>query len=269
MGEILQTVGLVVGRSKSFTVQIGDLSVGPGEVWAVLGPNGSGKSTLLDTLSGLIKPIQGIVSLKGEDPAVMPVSDRARFVSSVGQREEIPEGFTLREMVVMSGLPRAASYWETSEEWAGADAALHRMDLSGLNHRRSEETSGGEFQRALIARALASDASLIILDEPTSSIDAKHMQRLGDILREEADSGKSIIVSTHSLEWALAFADHFIVVDSGRAAVLDDVARLEEWIIQNLSPSAILKETESGGWSLSLGYSRTQKRSDRNRSDLQ
>lgn len=220
-----------------------------------MGPNGGGKSTLLDTIAGLVPTLEGSISLAGHSVTSLRSEERAKRLASVGQREETPEGFTIREAVVMGRLPGGTGRWESGEDWARADQGIARMDLAGLASRRSEETSGGEFQRALIARALASDAPLLALDEPTSSIDAEHLQRLGDVLREETAGGRGVLVSTHNLEWAAVFADRFLVVDEGQAREVDRTG-LETWIKDRFAHQASLHEASDGQWSLSMGYRR-------------
>jgi ABC-type cobalamin/Fe3+-siderophores transport system ATPase subunit len=253
---LLSTAGLVVGHPGRLRIEVADWEVRAGDIWAVLGPNGGGKSTLLDTLAGLVSPLAGAIALSGRTLSSLSASERAQMLASVAQREETPEGFTVRQAVVMGRLPQAAGYWESEADWARAAAGLMRLDLTELAERRCEETSGGEFQRALIARALASEAPLVLLDEPTSSIDAEHVQRLGDVLREEAGAGRGVIVSTHNLEWAVVFADRFLVVDEGRARPIADRTGLEAWIKERFARGASLQEESEGRWALSMGYRR-------------
>lgn len=246
---------LVVGRQGKSIFDLGDWNPQPGKIHAVLGENGSGKTTLLDTLCGLIPPISGEVTIRGSAIHQLRPEARARLISSVPQKEMPSEGFTLREVVVMGRTAIGEGLWESAEDWYAADAALAKLDLDNLKHQRADQVSGGEMQRALIARSLATSAPILTLDEPTSSIDIHHLQRLGEILVEETKPGRTLLVSTHNLEWAAAFADSWLMVGKDGAKHCHLLSELEGELSRMSRTKTALIDDE-GRISLSMGYLR-------------
>jgi iron complex transport system ATP-binding protein len=215
---LLQTVGLVCGHTAPVLTGV-DLKVEPGETLALLGPNGSGKSTLLKTLAGLLPPLGGEVRL-GEDrlEALKPREIACR-VASVPQEEAVPFAFTVRQIVAMGRLARSNGLLDTPEDQAATEEAMLRADCIGLANRPADETSGGERQRALIARAIAQDAKLLMMDEPTSHLDAPHQAWIVALVKELASEGRAVIVAIHDLNLAGALAQRAILLSQGRVVM--------------------------------------------------
>ena len=173
--------GTVESGSPAQVMSLGplDLSVERGEIVAVLGPNGAGKTTLLRVMAGTLKAHGGVVEIDGTDVALLRRGAVARLVAVVAQREEIASGYRVREVVAMGRAPYQRGALRTSDEDALiVAAAIERAGLGELRERRVEELSGGEQKRVSIGRALAQDTPLLLLDEPSASLDVKEVGRL-------------------------------------------------------------------------------------------
>ncbi len=191
-----------------------------GELFGVLGPNGSGKSTLLRLLLGVLRPDTGRVRVLGRTPADWGPREMARRIGVVPQHEEIAFPLSVREMVAMGRYPHLGAWRaEGPEDRRAIRAALERCDLLEVAGRRLSTLSGGELQLARLARALAQVPEVLVLDEPTASLDIRHRMELFGLLRDLAGPGKTtVIVVTHDLNAASRFADRLLLLDHGRAA---------------------------------------------------
>lgn len=195
-----------------------DLDVLPGEFVAIVGANGVGKTTLLRSVAGLTAPAAGHVSLDGTDLAALTPHRRAQLVAALSADPEAPSGMTVRE-VALSGRFARHPWWD----WTRADddvdavvAALERVDLAEKADREFETLSSGERQRAWIALALAQGARALMLDEPTSHLDARYALEVLDLLHGIAREGTTVVAVLHDLNEAAAFADRIAVLGEGR-----------------------------------------------------
>ena len=205
--------------------------VTPGSLLAVAGPNGAGKTTLLRLLSGALAPREGEVRLDDRLLADLGDRERARAVAVVPQSESSPFPVTVREMVGMGRYAHLGP-WESvgGRDRAVVDEALGRCAVADLAGRRVDELSGGELQRARIARALAQEAPILLLDEPTAGLDLRYRMELFHLLRELRADGLALLVVTHELNLAARFADRLLLLDRGReraAGAPRDVLRRE------------------------------------------
>ena len=193
-----------------------DLSIPRGEVVAVVGPNGAGKSTLLRVMAGSLKPHAGVVEIDGADVALLSRGRLARLVAVVAQREEVPAGYRVREVVAMGRAPHQRGALRMSAEDARiVEEAIGRAALGKLAERRVDELSGGEQKRVSIGRALAQDTPVLLLDEPSAALDVKQVGRLFRVLREEAARGRSLVLVTHDLHLAAQYADRVVLLSKG------------------------------------------------------
>lgn len=195
------------------------LEVPSGCLFSVLGPNGSGKSSLVRALLGVLPLASGSAHI-GDRPA-----DRwkrvelARSVGVVSQSESIAFPLTVFELVAMGRYPHVGPLsTETEEDRIAVRNALSACDIEPLARRDVTTLSGGEFQRARIARALAQEPSALVLDEPTSSLDIRHQMAILELLRRSADAGMTILLVTHSLDLAAQFSDRMLLLSEGRVA---------------------------------------------------
>ena len=192
----------------------------PGQLLAVTGPNGSGKTTLLRALLGLVRPESG-TALVGERTVEMWGREAlARIVGVVPQREETVFPLRVSEMVMLGRYARLGPLAAAGA--ADRDAvtrALERCDATELADRRVDELSGGEWQRVRVARAIAQEPRVLILDEPTASLDVRHEMELFELVRELVDDGLTGVVITHELNLAARFADRMLLLDQGRVVL--------------------------------------------------
>lgn len=196
------------------------LSVGPGQFHAVLGPNGSGKTTLVRLALGGLAPATGAVEIAGRAAHLWPRQELARLVGVVPQREDNLFPQRVRETVVLGRYPHL-SLWgrERAEDHAAVDRALEACDIAGIADRWIWSLSGGEYQRVRVARALAQEPRLLVLDEPGVSLDLKHEMGLFELVRGLVDrSGLGVLMITHQLNLAARYADAVLLLEHGRMA---------------------------------------------------
>ena len=197
------------------------LSVGRGEVLCLLGPNGCGKTTLFKTLLGLIPAQGGRLELDGRAVAGFSRAEFARRVGYVPQVNTAYFPFTVREMVLMGRASRIATFATPSAaDREAADAALATLAVAHLAERPFTEISGGERQMVLIARALAQAPDLMVMDEPTASLDFGNQARVLERVRALAAAGLAIVLSTHDPGHAFACADRVALMKQGRLVAL-------------------------------------------------
>ena len=195
------------------------LAVEPGQFVAVLGPNGSGKTTLVRIALGALSPSRGSAEIEGRPAHVWPRQELARLVAVVPQREDNLFPQRVRETVLLGRYPHL-SMWgrERAEDHAAVQRALAACDVEHLAGRWVWTLSGGEYQRVRIARALAQEPKLLVLDEPGVSLDLKHEMGLFELVRGLVDTqGLGVLMITHDLNLAARFADSLLLLSEGRA----------------------------------------------------
>ena len=195
-----------------------DLDLHSGEMTALVGPNGSGKSTLLKILAGLIEPDAGSVSLGGSDMAGLARAEVARKVAVVPQETRISLPFTVGEMVLMGRAPHIGYLGiESAADLAAARAACERADVWHLRDRLVWDLSGGEKQRAVIARALAQDPGVLLLDEPTTFLDLRHQVEVYAIVSGLAsERGLAVLVVGHDINLAARHCERVVMLSAGK-----------------------------------------------------
>jgi iron complex transport system ATP-binding protein len=194
-----------------------DLTVAAGEWVTIIGPNGAGKSTLLRAVGGLLSFV-GSVSLFGTPSVRLRRRERARLVATVVQSPTVPTGMSVLDYVLLGRTPYIPPLGrESAADLVAAYAVLGQLDLAGFAERQLATLSGGERQRVFLARALAQGAGLLLLDEPTSSLDIGHQQdvlELVDRLRRER--GLTVVATMHDLSVAGEYADRLVLLAAGR-----------------------------------------------------
>jgi iron complex transport system ATP-binding protein len=213
-------------RSESEAV-LNDLSflVLSGKVLGILGPNGSGKSTLLKLLARVFHPQKGTIELLGESLSGLAQVDIAKRVALVPQETLQVFPFTIAEMVLMGRSPHHQGWggwhWEDSQDWAMAQNAMQELDVAHLGNRLVTEVSGGERQRAVIARALVQEPQILLLDEPTAFLDLHHQLDIARIIRRlNRERGLTVILVSHDLNLASQYCDHVMLLNKGRLAAM-------------------------------------------------
>ena len=190
-----------------------------GAFYAVLGPNGSGKSTLLRALLGMVSHAGGRAHVSGRLISDWDRRGLAREAGVVTQSESLAFPITVRELVAMGRYPYlGALQSEKPSDREAISEAMRMCDIESLAHRFLSTLSGGEIQRTRVARALAQEPNILVLDEPTASLDVRHEMEILELLRESADRGMTIFLITHHLDLAARFADRLLLLDRGRVA---------------------------------------------------
>ncbi len=196
-----------------------DLSVGSGELVALVGPNGGGKSSLVHGLLGLVPLSGGVVTLDQRPIARWSRPELARRVALVPQREDTPFSWRVEEMVGFGRYPHLGPLSPmTGRDREAVDQALARCDITAFRRRTVETLSGGEWQRVRIARALAQEPALLVLDEPTASLDLGHEMELFELVAQLVRDGMSALVVTHHLNLAARYAGRMLLLEGGRVA---------------------------------------------------
>ncbi len=193
------------------------LEIGFGELVAIVGPNGAGKSTLLRLLAGTMAPWQGSIELLGKPLAAFDRRALARNVAMLGQDNAVAFPFTVLEVVLMGRAPHLAPFsFESPRDLAIARAALERLGLLELATRYVQELSGGERKRVVLARALAQQPKVALLDEPTAFLDLKHVAEIFAVLRELClHDGLAVLATLHDLNAAALYADRVFLLKDG------------------------------------------------------
>lgn len=195
-----------------------DLAVPQGTLMGVIGPNGSGKSTLVKLLLGALEPARGGVQFRGRSLTSWRRRELARRVGVVPQSESVTFPVSVREFVAMGRYPHLGAWRsERPEDREAVDRALGRCDVRGLEERGFATLSGGERQLARVARALAQEPDLLVLDEPTVSLDVRHEMEIYELLRELAAAGVTILLVTHNLNAAARYSDRLLLLQAGRS----------------------------------------------------
>ncbi|XPV75700.1 MAG: ABC transporter ATP-binding protein [Desulfovibrio sp.] len=198
-----------------------DVDISAGEMVGVLGPNGSGKSTFLLTLSGVLRAKSGTVLVDSLDVSSVRPKDLARRVAVVPQKLEAVSGLTVAELVMMGRYPYSS--FATGRSAADEECVAQSMDACGvdsLKHRSLDCLSGGELQRAYIARALAQDTDILLLDEAASGLDIGRKIEIYDLLRNLNKQGKTIVTVVHDVNMAAMYCPRLLFFQQGKI-VLD------------------------------------------------
>jgi iron complex transport system ATP-binding protein len=196
-------------------------SVKAGELAVLAGPNGSGKTTLLKTAGGLIPPLAGTVMLGGRDAASLSRRERAAYTAFLFQGALPSWPFSVREFTAQGRFPRTGLFGvEEKEDREAVEEALTEAGLRGLAERPVTELSGGEFQRVLIARAMAQGAALLLLDEPCNNLDPRYRLAVMDLIRGMARRGTAVLMSLHDLALAERYADRIVLLHRGGIAAM-------------------------------------------------
>lgn len=213
-------VGFTYGGARTEAVSGVTVAICPGTLTSLLGPNGSGKSTLLKLLAGGLEPAEGRVALDGRDLNRWPPRALAQRLGVVPQIEHVPFPVTVHDLVAMGRYPHLGPWRSPGPADRDAIAgALERCGVGPLSDRPFQSLSGGERQRVRIARALAQNPRVLLLDEPTASLDMRYEMSIFRLLdRLRTDEAVSVLVVTHNVNLAARFSDRVMLMKDGRVA---------------------------------------------------
>jgi len=195
-----------------------NLDLAPGQFYGLIGPNGSGKTTLLDLLTATRSLRSGRISFQGKGLDRYSKKELARKIALVPQQFAMGFDFTVADLVLMGRHPHIPRFSNPSpRDFDLVDEAMAVMQIHSLRHRLVTDLSGGEKQRVVVARALAQDTEVLVLDEATSNLDIHHTIEIMHVIRKLVrDEGRTVIAAIHDLNLAAAFCDQVIVLKEGR-----------------------------------------------------
>jgi iron complex transport system ATP-binding protein len=208
------------GRTILDRVSVG---IQPGAFLSIVGPNGSGKSTLLRALAGIWELSEGEIRIEGRPLKDFGRRELAQIVAFVPQDTRMDFAFTVEEIVAMGRHPRRGRFERASAiDHRAIEDSLKRCDIGHLRNRFVTTLSGGERQRVAIARSLAVEPEIVLLDEPTASLDVQHSLEVLDLCRALAQAGKSIVLATHDLNAVARYTTQVALIESGKIAYVGD-----------------------------------------------
>ena len=236
------------------------LDIQSGSFVGILGPNGSGKSTILKLLSRLLQGYEGKIELFGQDLYDLSQGDLAQNVALVPQETQQIFPFTIGEMVMMGRFPHHSRisgwHWESSNDLKIAADAMKKLDVAHLGGRLITDVSGGERQRAIIARALTQEPRVLLLDEPTAFLDLHHQLDIARILqRLNRDLGLTVVLVSHDLNLASQYCNRLILLNNGQIVKMgtpEEVIRPEVLEGVYRCPVLVDRHPQSGGPRVSL-----------------
>ena len=233
VGLEAEEISFAYGRRKLFEAL--SIRIRPGEMVGLIGANGSGKTTFLRLASGVIAPGAGAVRAGGRDVAAIPPRERAKMIGVVPQESGMTFDFSVMEVVLMG----RAAYWgffglEGPADLKAARRAMSRTGTSALAARPMGTLSGGERQLVFVARALAQEPGLLLLDEPTAFLDIRHRLEIYGILAElNREEGITVALTSHDIDLAARFCPRLVLLKEGR--VIDDGPTRDIFTAENLS----------------------------------
>jgi iron complex transport system ATP-binding protein len=214
---ILEVQELTIRVGTKTLVENVSFTLSSGKILAILGPNGAGKSSLLKGILGLLTPITGDVRVLGQSLSKRSAAERAKVVAYVPQQSALNLDLTVESVVRMGRFAHRHDFRESKALDATiVERSMQQADIAHLAERRFLSLSGGERGRVLIARALATEAPLLLLDEPTHCLDVSHTLDCLDNLRHLANLGKTIVIVTHDLNQLLGFTDELLLMKGGQ-----------------------------------------------------
>jgi len=210
-------------RNKSILSDV-SFSVSAGEFFVIIGPNGAGKTSLLKVLSGLQKAQQGSITIKDKNLSKYKRRNLSRIMAIVPQQIEVGFPFTVAETVIMGRTPHLGILgMEGKNDFHIAEEAMRFTDVLQLADRKLHQLSGGELQRAIIARAICQQPEIILLDEPTTALDPAHQLKVMDLMEKfRQEQGITIIMVSHDLNLASMYGDKLLLLKEGRVVKTGD-----------------------------------------------
>jgi len=230
---VLEVKSLSFSYGKRLVLEGIELDLAVGEILALLGPNGSGKSTLLKCINRILKPMGGVVFIEGKSCELINEKELAKIFGYVPQEHRPPFPYTVLDFVLLGRTPHLNFFSSpTKQDYERAFEALKTVGMEKFADRAYTELSGGERQLVLIARALASDAKILLLDEPTAHLDFRNTHRVLAIIRSIVKSRElSAVITLHDPNLAQRYADRVAVISEGKIVGL---GRAEEVISEEL-----------------------------------
>jgi ABC-type cobalamin/Fe3+-siderophores transport system ATPase subunit len=248
LSGLLEIANLEHSYGKRVVLRSVTFNAAPGEFLALVGINGAGKSTILDIIAGFRKPAFGSVFIAGRDQKAWSMRELAQRVSHLPQAVHSDLPYTTEQLVAMGRYPHTDRWFESDEDHLFIRQAMERTHCWEYRHRNFASLSGGERQRVLLAACLAQNASILLLDEPSTFLDIEQQLHCFSVLREEAKAGKLCIAVTHDLNLALSHCTRLIILADGVVANDFPASKAhenEEWL-RFFSPRLHIGHSPSG-----------------------
>lgn len=245
--NILRTEDLEIGyRKKNTVISIAqgiNISVDKSELIAVIGINGSGKSTLLKTLSGIIQNIKGQVFINNKNILKLDPEELSKNISLVLTEQAISKNLSVLELVALGRQPYTNWIGRlTREDLKKITSALKLVNIADLKDKKCHELSDGQFQKVMIARAIAQDTSMIILDEPTTHLDMYHKAYVLKLLKRlSKETGKAILFATHEINLALQLCDKLVIIKDKKAIFGNPCDLISSGALNDLFPAELIE----------------------------
>lgn len=219
-----------------------DLKIGEGELVALIGINGVGKSTLLRSLSGVQKPLGGEIFIAGHSLDTLSSEKLSEFISIVLTEQPISKNLSVLELIALGRQPY--TNWIgtlTANDLAHIKNAMKLVAIENLQHKKCYELSDGQLQKVLIARAIAQDTPLVILDEPTTHLDIYHQAYVLKLLKDlTLQTRKSILFATHEINLALQLCDRIILMHNNQVIIDKPLQLIEDDVFSSIFPSDLI-----------------------------
>ncbi len=214
--SVIELVGVAANYGATSVLSGIDLRIEAGSVTAILGRNGAGKTTLLNVMLGWMATAEGSVSLDGEALSTMSAEQRGRAIGLVPQNEHIAFEYSILEYVMLGRAPYIKGVGgPTDGDVVACNAALTRVGLEAMIDKGVLETSAGERQLVLLARALAQNPNVLLMDEPTAHLDIHNRRSVANLIRSDASMGRTIILTAHEPDFVAEVADTVILLSAG------------------------------------------------------
>jgi iron complex transport system ATP-binding protein len=220
MKQILDINSISLSLRNKFILRDVSFSVSAGEFFVIIGPNGAGKTSLLKVLSGLLKAQKGSVAIKDKNILHYRRRNLSKIMAIVPQHIEVGFPFTVAETVIMGRTPHLGLLgMEGKYDFSVSEDAMKFTGVAHLADRKLFQLSGGELQRAIIARAICQEPEIILLDEPTTALDPAHQLKIMDLMEKfRRENGTTIIMVSHDLNLASMYGDRLLLLKNGRVA---------------------------------------------------
>jgi len=245
-GVVLEAIDLAVGYGAATVVEGVDLTLRASECLAIIGPNGTGKSTLLRGLAGVLTAARGEVRILGRDIRRYRRRELARAIAGVPAELAPAFSFRVRDLVGMGRHPYVGLLGElTEDDRRAVAAAMAATETTALAERWFDELSSGERQRVVLAQALAQEAPLLLLDEPTAHLDLNHATHLLDLLQElRSARGLAVVLVSHDLNLAAEYADRLLLLAGGRPRAHGAPSEVLDYrVIEEVYQTVVVVET--------------------------
>ncbi|MFC2054100.1 ABC transporter ATP-binding protein [Chloroflexota bacterium] len=256
MASCLQASKLSLGYNGHAIVQDLNLGIPSNTIVGLIGPNGSGKTTILRALAGLLTPQDGKVLVEGESISELDSKKRARRIGWVPQRESLTWSLSVEETIQLGRAPYRGWFLPyTAKDHRIVDWAMDITELNDLRDRPINKLSGGEYQRVLIARALAQEPEILLLDEPTANLDVHHQIQVFDLVQSLVERNElTVVVAIHDLNLAVRYCDQLILLHRGQLIGIGkpEIILTEDNLQSVFGIEAKLHQDPWGHWAVSV-----------------